>query len=40
MVDPAAEISVAITLDRLEIDLLGGDRVTGIIKAAIAAAAA
>ncbi|MEY2475712.1 MAG: hypothetical protein QOG87_1027 [Actinomycetota bacterium] len=39
MVDPAAEISVAITLDRLEIDLLGGDRVTGVIKAAIAAAA-
>jgi CubicO group peptidase (beta-lactamase class C family) len=39
MVDPAAEISVAITLDRLEIDLLGGDRVTGVIKAAIAAVA-
>jgi CubicO group peptidase (beta-lactamase class C family) len=40
MVDPAAEISVGLTLDRLEIDLLGGDRVTKVIKAAIAAVAA
>ncbi|MDQ1375678.1 MAG: hypothetical protein QOJ09_3016 [Actinomycetota bacterium] len=40
MVDPEAEISVGITLDRLEIDLLGGDRITAVIKAAIAAAAA
>jgi CubicO group peptidase (beta-lactamase class C family) len=40
MVDPAAEISVAVTLDRLEIDLLGGDRIRGVINAAIAGAAA
>jgi CubicO group peptidase (beta-lactamase class C family) len=38
MVDPDAEISVGITLDRLEIDLLGGDRVTKVIKEAIKAA--
>lgn len=37
LVDPAAEISVGITLDRLEIDLLGGDRVTAVIKEAIKA---
>jgi CubicO group peptidase (beta-lactamase class C family) len=40
MVDPAAEISVGITLDRLEIDLLGGDRITAVIKEAIKAVAA
>lgn len=38
MVDPAAEISVGITLDRLEIDLLGGDRIIRVINEAIAAA--
>jgi CubicO group peptidase (beta-lactamase class C family) len=38
MVDPAAEISVGITLDRLEIDLLGGGRITRVINDAIACA--
>jgi CubicO group peptidase (beta-lactamase class C family) len=38
MVDPQAEVSVAVTLDRLQIDLLGGDRTGAVVKAAIAAA--
>jgi CubicO group peptidase (beta-lactamase class C family) len=36
--DPKSEISVAVILDRLELDLLGGDRVRRVVNAAIAAA--
>ena len=37
MADPKAELSIAIVLDRLEIDLLGGDRIRKVINAAVAA---
>jgi CubicO group peptidase (beta-lactamase class C family) len=37
LVDPAAELSIAVTLDRLQLDLLGGDRTGAVVKAAIAA---
>jgi CubicO group peptidase (beta-lactamase class C family) len=36
--DPKAEISLAITLDRLEIDLLGGDRISQVVNLAVEAA--
>ena len=38
LVDPDAELSIAVTLDRLQLDLLGGDRTGQVVKAAIAAA--
>ena len=38
--DPKAEVAIAVTLDRLEINLLGGDRVAAVVQAAIAAASA
>jgi CubicO group peptidase (beta-lactamase class C family) len=38
LVDPDAEISVAVILDRLQIDLLSGDRTLAVVKAAIEAA--
>ncbi|MBW3614859.1 MAG: beta-lactamase family protein [Actinobacteria bacterium] len=38
--DPRAEISMAITLDRLEIDLLVGERVATLVQAAVEAALA
>lgn len=37
MADPKAEIAVAVVLDRLELDLLGGDRTRRVIQAAVAA---
>ena len=40
LADPKAEVAVAVTLDRLEINLLGGDRVAAVVQAAIAAASA
>jgi CubicO group peptidase (beta-lactamase class C family) len=40
LVDPDAEISVAVILDRLQIDLLSGDRTLAVVKAAIEGAAA
>ena len=36
--DPKAELAIAVTLDRLEINLLGGDRVAAVVSAAVAAA--
>jgi CubicO group peptidase (beta-lactamase class C family) len=36
--DPRAELAIAVTLDRLEINLLGGDRVAAVVSAAVAAA--
>lgn len=38
--DPRAEISMAIILDKLEVDLLGGERVRQVVHAAIEAATA
>jgi CubicO group peptidase (beta-lactamase class C family) len=38
--DPTAELAVAVTLDRLEINLLGGDRAAAVVTAAVAAASA
>jgi hypothetical protein len=38
--DPTAEISMAITLDRLEVNLLGGDRISKVVNLAVAAAMA
>jgi CubicO group peptidase (beta-lactamase class C family) len=39
LADPKAEIAMAITLDRLEVNLLGGDRITSVVNAAVEAAA-
>ena len=38
LADPKAEVAIAVTLDRLELNLLGGDRVAAVVNAAIAAA--
>jgi hypothetical protein len=38
MADPKAGIAIGITLDRLEIDLLGGDRVRRVVQLAVEAA--
>lgn len=38
LADPKAEVAIAVTLDRLELNLLGGDRVSAVVQAAIAAA--
>lgn len=38
LADPKAELAIAVTLDRLELNLLGGDRVSTVVNAAIAAA--
>ena len=38
LADPRAEISMAVTLDRLEIDLLAGERVRSLVVAAVEAA--
>lgn len=38
MADPKAKIAVAVVLDRLELDFLGGDRTRSVIHAAVAAA--
>ena len=38
--DPKAELAIAVTLDRMEINLLGGDRVAAVVQAAVAAASA
>ena len=40
LADPKAEVAIAVTLDRLELNLLGGDRVAAVVQAAIAAASA
>lgn len=37
LVDPRTELAVAVTLDRLELDLLGDDRARGLARAAAAA---
>ena len=37
LADPRAELAVAIVLDRLEVDLLGGDRTRAVVHAAVAA---
>jgi CubicO group peptidase (beta-lactamase class C family) len=36
--DPTAEISLAITLDRLEVNLMGGDRISKVVNLAVQAA--
>jgi CubicO group peptidase (beta-lactamase class C family) len=36
--DPTAELSLAITLDRLEVNLMGGDRISKVVNLAVAAA--
>lgn len=37
MADPRTELAVAVTLDRLELDLMGDDRAGALVKAALAA---
>ncbi len=37
MTDPLRELAVAVTLDRLELDLLGDDRAGAVVRAAVAA---
>lgn len=37
MTDPRAELAVAVTLDRLQLDLLGQDRAAAVVRAAVAA---
>jgi len=37
MADPRTELAVAVTLDRLELDLLGDDRAGAVVRAAVAA---